>query len=77
MAEREDGMFTQTETWEPIVTAYPLTAVLTIRQVADGLQCSTRTVERLDIPFTLLGKRLKRYVWGRVLDYLHEREIAA
>lgn len=57
--------------------AYPLEAVLNIKQVAEWLQVSVRTVERLDIPFTLLGRRTKRYVAADVLAFLASGRISA
>lgn len=53
----------------PTIT-YPRDAVLTIRQVADALGVSTRTVERIDLPTIYLGRRTKRFIWGQVLDAL-------
>lgn len=53
----------------PTIT-YPRDAVLTIRQVAEALGVSTRTVERIDLPTIYLGKRTKRFIWGQVLDAL-------
>ena len=51
---------------EPPVV-YDRNAVLTIEQVARGLSISVRSVERADLPTVYIG-RLRRYVWGRVLD---------
>lgn len=56
------------------VKAHPPEAVLNIEQVADWLQVSTRTVERLDIPHTFLGTRTKRYLGKDVLKYLELRK---
>jgi hypothetical protein len=58
------------------VLAYPPEAVLEIGHVAAWLRVSERTVERLDIPFTLLGKRTKRYLARHVLEYLDRRRIS-
>lgn len=58
------------------VLAYPETAILEIAHVAAWLRVSERTVERLDIPFTLLGKRTKRYLARHVLEYLDSRRIS-
>jgi hypothetical protein len=55
---------------EPVV--YDRNAVLTIQQVARGLSISVRSVERADLPTVYIG-RLRRYVWGRVLDTITER----
>lgn len=49
-------------------------AVLDIGQVAEWLQVSTRTVERLDIPSVFLGTRTKRYIGRDVLAYLEQRK---
>lgn len=57
------------------VCVYPREAVLTIQQVADALQLSCRTVERLDIPCAYLGSRTRRYIWGSVLDFLKKRQV--
>lgn len=56
------------------VVAYAPEAILTIEQVAEWLQVSTRTVERLDIPATFLGHRTKRYLGKDVLKYLEMRK---
>jgi hypothetical protein len=56
----------------PIV--YDRDAVLTIDQVALGLQVSVRTVERADFPVHPIG-RLPRYIWGEVLDALSARTL--
>lgn len=57
--------------------SYPPEAVLNIRQVAEWLQVSVRTVERLDIPFFLLGKRTKRYLAAHVLAFIDSMKVAA
>lgn len=56
--------------------AYPPETVLNIKEVAEWLDVTVRTVERLDIPFTLLGKRTKRYVAADVLEFLQSRRVA-
>lgn len=53
--------------------AYPPETVLTIEQVAEWLQTSVRSVERLDIPCIYLGTRTRRYLAKVVLKYLEER----
>lgn len=58
------------------VLAYPAEAILEIAHVAAWLRVSERTVERLDIPFALLGKRTKRYLGKDVLEYLAKRRVA-
>jgi len=58
------------------VFAYPETAILEIAHVAAWLRISERSVERLDIPFALLGKRTKRYLAKDVLEYLAKRRVA-
>lgn len=57
--------------------SYPPETVLNIEQVAEWLQVSTRTVERLDIPFFLLGKRTKRYLARHVLEFIEKMKVAA
>ena len=52
------------------VTTYPRDAVLTVKQLAEALGVSLRTVERMDIPTIYLGKRTRRFIWGQVLDAL-------
>ena len=44
-------------------------AVMTGPEVADMLQVSKRTVERLNLPSLKIG-RLRRYLLSDVLDYL-------
>lgn len=56
--------------------SYPPETVLNIEQVAEWLQISTRQVERLDIPFSLLGRRTKRYVAAEVLAFIESRKVA-
>ena len=58
------------------VIAYPENAVLEIGHVAAWLRVSERTVERLDIPFALLGKRTKRYLARDVIAYLEAKRVA-
>lgn len=58
------------------VLAYPETAILEIAHVAAWLRISERSVERLDIPFTLLGKRTKRYLARDVIEYMTKRRVA-
>jgi predicted DNA-binding transcriptional regulator AlpA len=50
---------------------YPPGTILTTEQVAQWLQCSTRTVESMPLPkLRGLGPRLVRYEASAVLDYL-------
>lgn len=49
-------------------------AILTIEEVAQWLQVSVRTVERLDIPSVSLGHRTKRYLGKDVLKYMELRK---
>jgi len=58
------------------VFAYPETAILEIAHVAAWLRISERSVERLDIPFTLLGKRTKRYLARDVIEYMTKRRVS-
>lgn len=60
----------------PDVTIYPRDAILRVEQVAAALQVSTRTIERMDIPYFTAGKA-RRYVWGQVLDDLSRKATAA
>jgi hypothetical protein len=53
--------------------AYPPETVLTIHQVAEWLQVSPRTIERLGIPCATLGHRTRRYLARHVLEYLEGR----
>lgn len=62
---------------KPGPISYPPEAVLNIKQVAEWLQVSVRTVERLDVPFSLIGKRTKRFVAADVLAFLAARQVAA
>jgi hypothetical protein len=56
------------------VIAHAPEAILDIAQVAEWLQVSTRTVERLDIPCVFLGTRTKRFLGRDVLAYLERRK---
>ncbi|HXT48475.1 MAG TPA: hypothetical protein VN717_07520 [Gemmatimonadaceae bacterium] len=58
------------EQLEPVV--YDRNAILTIEQVARGLSISVRSVERADLPTFYVG-RLRRYLWGKVLDTIDGR----
>ena len=57
------------------VPVFPREAVLTIEQVAAALQCDVASVERMDIPRTYPRPRLRRYVWGQVLDSLMKKAV--
>jgi hypothetical protein len=57
----------------PEIVVYDRDAVLTVEQVAAGLQVSVRSVERADFPVHPIG-RLTRYIWGEVLDALAGRK---
>ncbi len=49
-------------------------AVLSPEQLADALQVSVPTLEACDFPVFRPGKgKLKRYVYGQVLDVMMER----
>ena len=61
---------------EKPVVSYPDSAILELQHVADWLRISPRQVERLDIPFALLGKRTKRYLARDVIAYLEKKRIA-
>lgn len=58
------------ELLEPVV--YSRDAILTIEQVARALSISVRSVERADLPTFYVG-RLRRYLWGKVLDTIEGR----
>jgi hypothetical protein len=60
----------RTELLAPVV--YSRDAILTIEQVARGLSVSVRSVERMDLP-TFYSGRLRRYLWGKVLDTIEGR----
>jgi hypothetical protein len=50
--------------------------ILTKKQLAERLQVSPRTIDNLKPPCLKLGYRSNRYVWGRVLKFLEERNAA-
>jgi hypothetical protein len=54
------------------VVSYPREAIVDARQLGAALGVSQYTVERMDLPFFLAGKRV-RYLYGQVLDVLAER----
>ena len=56
---------------------YSRDAVLSKEDVAAALGVSLRTVDKMDLPFTVIGYRTLRIRWGRVLDILDARGIAA
>lgn len=49
---------------------YPDNAVLTIAQVAAGLQVCVRSAEKLGLPVCVLGPLLRRYVWRQVVSHV-------
>ncbi len=51
----------------------PVKAVLTREEVAQLLQVSVKTVDRLPIPSVLLGPRTRRYLARDVIAFLEER----
>jgi hypothetical protein len=55
------------------VVTFPRDAVLTIEQVAVGLQLAVSRVEKMGIKTIYCGKQKRRYLWGQVLDQLAER----
>lgn len=57
------------------VVSYPPDAVMTIQELAKALGVSKSTIEREDLPAIWIGKRLKRYCWGQVLDVLKKRAV--
>lgn len=52
------------------VVSHPGEAVLDIEHVARWLRVGVRTVEKLDIPYALLGTRTRRYLGADVIEYL-------
>lgn len=50
--------------------------ILTPDELAQALKCSRRKVDAMDLPFFMLGKRV-RYIYGQVLDVLAERARSA
>jgi len=54
--------------WRPV--CWPDNAVLSIDQVAAGLQIGVRTAERLRLPTIVLGKQTRRYLWRQVVSHL-------
>lgn len=58
-------------TEQPIT--YPRDAVLTHDEVASALRVSPRTLERMDLPTVYIGPRIRRYLWGEVLDALAKK----
>ena len=59
-----------------VAVAHPPEAILSIEQVAEWLQVSVRTVEKLDIPCVFLGTRIKRFLGRDVLGYMEQRKVA-
>ncbi len=55
------------------VVAYPREAVVDLDQLAAGLGCSTDTADKADFPCVYIAPRVRRYVWGQILDVLMER----
>ncbi len=54
---------------------YPRDCVVTIEQVAAALALPVSRVEKLDLPTYYVGKRGRRYLWGKVLDAIAERSL--
>jgi len=46
--------------------------VLTHEEVAKALRVSKRTVDKMNLPTVYVG-RLRRYVWGMVIEVLKQR----
>jgi hypothetical protein len=68
------GMKFPSDKPEPV--AYTAESVLTIQQVAEWLQISTRMVERIGLKAVYLGPRTRRYRGATVLEYLAKKEAA-
>jgi hypothetical protein len=60
----------------PEPPTYARTAVVTIDEVAAALRVSVKSILRMDLPTVYVG-RMKRYVWGQILDELSERATKA
>ena len=73
-AVHPEAMLAELESDAPVL-AYPPEAILELPHVAAWLRVSERTVERLDIPFALLGARTKRYLARDVIAFLEKRSI--
>ena len=56
-----------------LAKAYPPETILTPEQVADWLQVSKRTLQRLSMPSITIGHRTVRYLAKDVIDYLERR----
>lgn len=55
------------------VVSYPAEAVLEIEHVAAWLRVGVRMVERLDVPYVLLGTRTRRYLASDVIEFLRKK----
>jgi hypothetical protein len=55
------------------VISYPREAVLDLEQLAAGLGVSVASAEKFDLPTVYLAPRIRRFVWGQVLDTLMGR----
>lgn len=53
--------------------SYPPEAVLDIEQVAQWLQISKRSAERLHLPCLYLGTRTRRFLGSAVIEYLKKQ----
>lgn len=56
--------------------AYPPETVLHIEEVAEWLDTSVRTIERLPIKRIPVGERTRRYLAKHVLEYLESKAVA-
>lgn len=56
--------------------AYPDSAILTARQVAEWIGVSMRKFERMDVPCIYLGTKTRRYLAKDVIRWLEARRIA-
>ena len=56
-----------------LARAYPPEAILTPDQVAEWLQVSRRTVQRLPLPAVTMGHRTVRYLAKEILEYLERQ----
>ena len=55
------------------IITFPRDAVLEIEQVALALRVPVSRVAKMDLPTIYCGKKIRRYLWGQILDTLAER----
>jgi hypothetical protein len=73
-ANRITGSAVSSDGLVPMSAAYTRDTVLTRRQLAAALYTSEDTIERAGLPASYaLGARSPRYIWGDVIDWLHNQ----